>query len=287
MIGRSIRGGLGRVKRFLGHSGKPVWMGAGRHALGRVTSVACFSDAPEAIDLVASSTIPESTLVFSEISKACCVGCGVKLQMIDPYEEGYIDYKAFAAFLANKMAENSSSKNDQLQREIEQHLRTQKRNRSDTAPAKQAENIDPPPREEWKDMEEDFFGAFWKKKQPKILNCLRCQKIKNHEWEEVAKIRTRLKGFPTQQLIGSIMRHIHPGFLVLVVTDLNDLENVVASDMVRELVARQADIHIVVNKMDTFPKEAAHLEQFKDRLFNHLVTLKPTIPNFVVSKDKK
>lgn len=243
-------------------------------------------EAPEPIDIVSTSVLPESTLVFSELSKSCCVGCGVKLQMTDPYEEGYIDYKVFAAHLARKIAENSPHKNDDVHREIERYLTQQRRSSSDTPPEKKAESIDPPPREEWADLEDDFFRSFWKRKETKVLNCLRCQKIKNHEWEEVAKIRTRLKGYPVSRLVGSLMRHIHADFLTLVVTDLHDLESLVNSELLQALITRKADIHIVVNKMDTFPSEGAHMEQFKDALFRHLSTLRPAIPNFVRSSDQ-
>lgn len=131
---------------------------------------------------------------FEDINKSCCNGCGVKLQITDPYEEGYIDYKVFAKYLSEKIDESRQKSGSNLDKEIEKYLKFYKENASNETPDLTAENVDPQNNENsLENLESNFFESFWRKKSFKNLNCLRCQKIKNHEYDEILKIKTRVK----------------------------------------------------------------------------------------------
>lgn len=72
------------------------------------------------------------------------------------------------------------------------------------------------------------------------------------------------------------MRHINEGNLVLVVLDLNDIEGSFSPQFIEELIKKRANIHLVVNKIDTFPI-CSKLPQFKDRLIKFFNEMFPLI----------
>ena len=142
-----------------------------------------------------------SSNVFTELPKLRCKGCGVKLQISEPYEEGYIDYAYLSKFLANRI-KTADETGEKLERDLKKYLRAYKetaRNISNNdnlvEDKDQAENVSPEGlSQQHVETEERFFSEFWKKKYVKGVNCFRCQKIKNNQIEDIFNISTRIKG---------------------------------------------------------------------------------------------
>ena len=68
--------------------------------------------------------------------------------------------------------------------------------------------------------------------------------------------------------------------LVLIVLDLHDIEGSFNHDLLKAMIERQADIQLVINKMDTFP-ECSKIVQFKEKLVKLLNEISLKIPNLV------
>lgn len=136
--------------------------------------------------------VQTDTLMFTEINKSCCHGCGVKLQIIDSNEEGFIDYKIYSSYLKETFPEKEKNKS-LVELEIEKYIQLYK-DGIDEDLSKNPENVEPPSNpHSLENLETNFFQSFWKNKSTKFLYCFRCQKIKNHQFDDILNINTRLK----------------------------------------------------------------------------------------------
>ena len=130
--------------------------------------------------------------IYEHIKLLNCKGCGIKLQLIDPYKEGYIDHDHVSKHLELKL-ELKDEKEEKITSNLKSYIKAYKNNFHDNNAnsSNKTINIDPIANkeeiEEFDMAEKKFFENFWKNINPKSLVCLRCAKIKQNNLVELTK----------------------------------------------------------------------------------------------------
>lgn len=213
-----------------------------------------------------------------------CKGCGHRLQAKDPFSDGYIDPE----YLDRQLEETKVARANlepELLLQIEKYLRHYKFEKTSKLPKKDVK-AQPVPLEEALEqdldsnyLDQQFFSKFWRKKTVKGLNCLRCVKLKQNLISDIKADDTQIKKVSRSEVLAYLFKRINRKALVLFVLDINDLSGSWIPEMAEEINRREIPYLVIVNKIDTVPREADE-SRVKTNIIENLRELQPQLHNF-------
>ena len=233
----------------------------------------------------------ESQNIFEAVKNSYCKGCGVNIQINDPYEEGYMDYKKFYEYLKNKLKLESLNSDEKLQKDIEQFLKSSKnnfenpeeenmKNRTHNIEIDNNTNIN-----DLENLEKNYFSKFWKNVKINGLNCLRCIKLKENNINDLLEMNLNFQPVKKEILLNKIFKRINNESCIVLVLDINDLIGSFNEDLILKINKKNLDYIIVINKIDTIP-ENVNTNNIKNSILKNLenIEMKEKLLNLDISK---
>ena len=199
--------------------------------------------------------------LYDSINDKNCKGCGVHLQITDPYTEGYVDRKMVIKHINRNL--NLNPEDDQhITNSIKRYIEEKKilRADKDSSPDTQTViNVDPRKNQESLERlernEKKYFESFWRNLSAKSLICLRCAKLKQNNINELTSKEAGFAMIEREKLLHKIFKRINKGMCALFVMDFNDIHGSYANDIIQKIKEKELDLMVVVNKIDTIPKD--------------------------------
>ena len=214
--------------------------------------------------------------LFEASKNSYCRGCGIKIQINDPYTEGYIDYKKFYEHLKTKLKLQSINSDENLQKNIKNFLKFKKPEKISENSSKNPINVeidDSTNLEDLENLEKNYFSKFWKNAKINGLNCLRCVKLKENNINELIEMNLDFEPVKKEILINKIFKRITNESCVCLVLDINDLVGSFHEDLVLKINKKNLDYLIVINKIDTIA-ENVNLNNIKNGILKNLEDIK-------------
>lgn len=135
---------------------------------------------------------PSVISLYEQLKSMDCKGCGVGLQMADPYKEGYVDHGHVTKYFENKLALTGKG-DDGIKADLQRYIEAYKFDPAQHKDEKDQSSINMDPIQNRKEIsefdksEKKFFERFWKNVSVKSLACLRCAKLKQNNINQLTK----------------------------------------------------------------------------------------------------